>query len=404
MSSPSLDTVDLSDLEHFRQGAPHALFARLRKEAPLHWSAGPGGQGFWSLTRHADVLAVSRADDDFVLEPHGGMIFDQFGPGDDRGRMMLEMDAPSHTSYRALVNRDFSSRQVGRLRAFARKRVEEVLDEALAAGRVDFVGDVAAKLPTAIIAELMGVPASERATLYDIANRVMAFSDPEFSASGGGANQEAIAEMACFAGDHARRCRAHPGQHLMTELLEAEVSGDRLADEEIELFFLILVTAGIETTRSAIAAGMLAFHDAPSEWARLVAGDVSIASAVEEMVRFSSPIHHFRRTTSRPVEIAGRRLDAGSRVVIWYSSANRDEAVFPDAQRFDAGRRPNEHLSFGFGRHYCLGASLARLEIATVLEALLERGVRLELVGEVEWMASSFAQSPKRMPVVLSQG
>jgi cytochrome P450 len=403
MSLQDLDALDLSDLSHFRTGAPHALFARMRDEAPVHWSSGPDGQGFWSLTRHADVLAVSRAADDFVIEPHGNMIFDQFGEGDTRGRMMLERDAPAHTRYRKLVNRDFSSRQVARLLAFAEKRVGEILDEALEQGHVDFVSDVAGRLPTALIAELMGVPESDRQALYEIANRVMAFSDPEFSDATGGANMEAIGEMLAFAADLAGQRRRAPREDLMSELLEAEIEGDRLCDEEIEYFFLLLITAGIETTRSAISAGMLAFHDAPREWRRLRSQDVSMKAAVEEVVRFTAPIHHFRRTAGRDVKIADREIEAGSRVVIWYSSANRDERVFRDPQRFDAGRTPNEHLSFGFGRHFCLGASLARMEIGAMLQGLLERDVQLELSGEVEWMASNFAQSPKRMPVVLSR-
>jgi cytochrome P450 len=292
---------------------------------------------------------------------------------------------------------------VARLQAFAEKRVGEILDEALERGRVDFVSDVAGRLPTALIAELVGVPEADRQPLYEIANRVMAFSDPEYSEATGGANMEAIEEMLAFAADLAGRRRRAPREDLMSELLQAEIDGDRLCDEEIEYFFLLLITAGIETTRSAISAGVLAFHDAPEEWRRLRSRDVSMKTAVEEIVRYTAPIHHFRRTTHRNVRIADREIEAGSRVVIWYSSANRDERVFRQPQRFDAGRTPNEHLSFGFGRHFCLGASLARMEIGAMLQGLLERDVRVERRGEVEWMASNFAQSPKRMPVALSR-
>ena len=365
--STDLDAVDLSDLAWFRHGAPHALFARLRAERPVHWSEGPGGQGFWSLTRHADVLAVSRAHEDFVIEPHGNMIFDQFGPGDARGRMLLELDGAAHARQRALVNRDFSGRRVRRLQGFVRGRVGEALEAALEREQVDFVADVAGRLPTAVIAELMGVPEPERATLYEIANRVMAFSDPEFSDAGGGANLAAIADMQAFSRAHAEHCRKHPGEHLMSQLLEAELEGDRLTPGEIDLFFMILVIAGIETTRSAIAAGLLAFHRFPGEWERLRAGEVALTRAVEEVIRFTAPIHHFRRTATRDLEIAGQPIAAGARVVMWYPAANRDPAVFAEPERFDVGRHPNEHLAFGFGRHFCLGASLARLEIAEML-------------------------------------
>lgn len=393
--------IDLGDLAHFRRGAPHAIFDRLRRDHPVHWNPEVRGAGFWSLTRHADVLAVSRASDDFPVALHGNMIFDQFGDDDPRAHMMIELDDPEHARYRALVNRGFSSRQVQRLFPYAHKRVGEILDAVLERGRCDFVADVAGLLPTAVIAELMGVPSSDREALYEIANRVMAFSDPEYGGGEGGANTAAMAEMMRFAADLGRERRRRPAEDLTSQLLQAEVDGECLSQEEFELFFLMLITAGIETTRSAIASGMLAFEAWPDEWRRLRAGEVCLDTAVEEVLRFTSPIHHFRRTAARDLEIAGQPIASGQKVVIWYSSANRDERVFPDPHRFDVGRKPNEHLAFGFGRHFCLGASLARLELGAMLAGLAERGVVLELAGDPEWLASNFAQSPKRMPVAL---
>ena len=377
------------------------MFARLRAEQPVYWNELEGGAGFWALTRHEEVQALGRDPFTFSVERQGNMIFDQFVEVPARPRMMLELDPPLHTRYRRLAKVGFSPRAIQRLLPAARARMSEIVDAALQAGDCDFVEAVGGALPLHMIGDLMGVPQELRARVYEVANRVMAFSDPEFSEASGGENVVAIDEMRELASELARERRDHPGEDLSSILLAPDDEGECLGEEEFELFFLMLVVAGIETTRSAIAGGMLAFHEHPEEWRRLQADPRLIPSAIEEMLRWTSPIHHFRRTALRDTQIAGTKIREGERVVMWYTSANRDPAVFPEPGRFDIARFPNEHLSFGFGRHFCLGARLARMELQVTLETLLERDVRMDLRDTPRYMRSNFAHSLKHMPVTL---
>ena len=377
------------------------MFARLRAEQPVYWNELDGGAGFWALTQHEEVQALGRDPFTFSVERQGNMIFDQFVEVPARPRMMLELDPPLHTRYRRLAKVGFSPRAIQRLLPAARARMSEIVDAALQAGDCDFVEAVGGALPLHMIGDLMGVPQELRARVYEVANRVMAFSDPEFSEASGGENVVAIDEMRELASELARERRDHPGEDLSSILLAPDDEGECLGEEEFELFFLMLVVAGIETTRSAIAGGMLAFHEHPEEWRRLQADPRLIPSAIEEMLRWTSPIHHFRRTALRDTQIAGTKIREGERVVMWYTSANRDPAVFPEPGRFDIARFPNEHLSFGFGRHFCLGARLARMELRVTLETLLERDVRMDLRDTPRYMRSNFAHSLKHMPVTL---
>ena len=393
--------IDLTDLALFERGAPHEVFAQLREEAPVYWNDLPDQGGFWALTRHAEVQALGRDPAIFSVSERGNMIFDQFGDGHDRAKMMLELDGDAHTRYRSRVKTGFSPASVRRLLPLARARMTGLLDEALENGDCDFVESVAGALPLHTIADLMGVPLEWRAEVYEVANRIMAFSDPEFSEVEVGENVGAMNEMRALAARLGRERQENPAQDLTSVLLAPDEKGVSLETEEFELFFLMLVVAGIETTRSAIAGGLLAFCESPGEWQRLQGDRELIPSAIEEILRWTSPIHHFRRTVLKETDIAGTRMRAGDRVVMWYSSANRDPAVFCEPNRFDISRTPNEHLSFGFGRHFCLGARLARMEVQVVLEALLERDVQVELRGTPRYMRSNFAHSLKRMPVSL---
>ena len=377
------------------------MFARLRAEQPVYWNEVDGGAGFWALTRHEEVQALGRDPFTFSVERQGNMIFDQFVEVPARPRMMLELDPPLHTRYRRLAKVGFSPRAIQRLLPAARARMSEIVDAALQAGDCDFVEAVGGALPLHMIGDLMGVPQELRARVYEVANRVMAFSDPEFSEASGGENVVAIDEMRELASELARERRDHPGEDLSSILLAPDDEGECLGEEEFELFFLMLVVAGIETTRSAIAGGMLAFHEHPEEWRRLQADPRLIPSAIEEMLRWTSPIHHFRRTALRDTQIAGTKIREGERVVMWYTSANRDPAVFPEPGRCVIARFPIEDLSFGFGRHFCLGARLARMELRVTLETLLERDVRMDLRDTPRYMRSNFAHSLKHMPVTL---
>lgn len=395
------DPIDLGDLRLFSQGAPHALFARLRRESPVHWCPEADGDGFWSLTRYEDVLAVSRDVETFSSERRGIMIFDASFESGGRQPMMMEMDPPRHTRLRALVNRGLTPRRVLQLEDFARRRFERALDRALELGRCDFVEDVASRLPLQVIAEMMGVPESDRPELGRLAHRVQGFDDPDLGGGGGGENVEAIREMSDYALGLARDRRREPRDDIATAILEADVEGYAMDDAAFASFFMLLITAGIETTKAAISGGMLALLEHPDEWKRLRERPEGLPTAIEEMIRWVTPIQHFRRTATRETEIRGQRIREGDKVVIWYASADRDEAIFEDAFRFDVGRTPNEHLAFGFGRHFCLGANLARLEMRVAFESMLARGVAVERVGEVEHLLSSFTNALKRMPVEL---
>ena len=393
--------IDLTDLSLFERGAPYEVFAHLREETPVYWNDLAGNAGFWALTRHAEVQALGRDPTIFSVAERGNMIFDQFGDGHDRAKMMLELDGGPHTRYRSRVKTGFSPASVRRLLPLARERMEMLLSDALEGEDCDFVESVAGALPLHTIADLMGVPLEWRPEVYAVANRIMAFSDPEFSEVEGGENGVAMNEMRDLAARLGRERQRSPAEDLTSLLLAPDGGGESLGAEEFELFFLMLVVAGIETTRSAIAGGVLAFCEWPEEWQRLKNDPELIPSAIEEILRWTSPIHHFRRTVLRDTEIAGTRMRAGDRVVMWYSSANRDPAVFKDPARFDIGRTPNEHLSFGFGRHFCLGARLARMELQVVLETMLKRDIRVELGGTPLYMRSNFAHSLKHMPVAL---
>jgi cholest-4-en-3-one 26-monooxygenase len=396
------EAVDLSDPRLFDRGAPHAVFRRLRKERPVYWNEESGGTGFWAILRHADVHAVSSDAETFSSERRGVMIFDQSYETSGRARMMIELDPPRHTQLRALLSRGMTPRAIQQLGGFARESFAETLDRALEKGRCDFVDEVAGQLPLQIIAEIVGVPEADRPKLGELAHRIQGFEDPEVEGSEGqGENAAAIAEMSAYALELARERRRAPRNDIATAILQPEIEGQSLDDDAFAAFFLLLITAGIETTKAAMTGGMLAFTQHPDQWTRLHEDRAGLPMAIEEVIRWTTPIHHMRRTATRATEIGGQPIREDDKVVVWYSSANRDETVFADPDRFEIARPTNDHLSFGFGRHFCLGANLARLEMRVVYEALLDRAVEVECVGEAEYLRSTFTNALKRMPVEL---
>jgi cholest-4-en-3-one 26-monooxygenase len=399
--------VDLVDPETWREGIPHARFARLRREAPVAWhpTGSHGHSGFWSITRHADVVTVNRDIETMSTERGGTMVFDRPELRDPAApRLMIEIDPPRHTRYRLLVNRGFTPRMTGRLESFMHDVVGRTIARLDGRTSADFVDDVAAELPIQVIAQLMGVPEDDRPYLFDLSNRLIGFDEPEYGANSG-PGSDAMVEMFGYASTLGAAKReqlaaGHAPDDIVTALQAAEVDGERLSEMELDLFFLLLVTAGNETTRTAISQGMLAFIERPDEWHRLRADRALLPSAVEEILRWTTPIYYFRRTAKTDTEIAGQAVREGDRVVIWYASANFDDEVFVDPLRFDVTRDPNPHITFGGGGpHYCLGANLARLEIRVMFEHLLDRFPRLELAGPVERLRSNFTNGVKRMPV-----
>ena len=390
--------IDLLDPERFAGGQPHEQFRWLRANDPVHWHAEPGGAGFFAVTRYADVRAVGRDPGTFSSVP-SILIADPPPGGMEMGdhQMMLTMDPPRHTQYRRLLSREFTPRAAEALRPRIRALARRIVDAVVERGECDLVTDLAGEMPSYVIAELLGIPPEDGRKLYELTETIHAA--PETRPPGAGAM--AVLQMFNYAAGVAAEKRARPGRDFSSLLLASEIDGRRLDDIDFNLFFLLLVDAGGDTTRNLVAAGMQALFEHPDERRRLQADlEKGMGPAIEEMLRFTSPVVYMRRTATRDAEIAGTAIPEGAKVVMYYGSANRDESVFPDPDRFDAGRTPNEHIAFGGGgAHFCLGAHIARIEIQEILREIFERLPDIEPAGEAEWLASTFISGPTRMPV-----
>ena len=396
---PVLDDLDVIDPATYVMGVPHDRFRRLRREAPVYRHPEPDGPGFWAVTRHADVSTVLRDPETFSSWEQATQIPDP--PEESLAmlrQMMLNMDPPEHTAMRRLVNKAFTPRHVAELQERMAQLAVEIVDGVAGRGECDFVDDVAGEMPLLVICEILGVPLSDRKQLFEWTSH-MHSADTEDTDEARAAGTNAMGEMFAYAAALAETKRAGHDDDLVTTLLRSEVDGHRLSDLEFNLFFLLLVNAGGDTTRNLIAAGMLALIEHPDERAKLMADRSMLTTAIEEMLRFVTPVNHFRRTVMKDTELSGQPLIKGDKVAVFYASANRDEDVFVEPDRFDIARSPNDHLSFGSGPHFCLGASLARLEIRLMFEQILERLPDLELAGPVSRVRSNFINGIKEMPV-----
>jgi cholest-4-en-3-one 26-monooxygenase len=317
---------------------------------------------------------------------------------------MLTMDPPSHTRYRRLVNRGFTPRMIGMLEPHIREVAGTIIDQAVAKGQVDFVPETASDLPLQVIAELMGVPLEDRRKMFDWSNRMIGSEDPEYSVSQENVQQAQI-EMFMYAQALADRRREDPQDDILTKLLSADIDGDQLSAMDFNLFFLLLAVAGNETTRNATAHGMNAFLENPAQYQRLIDDPGLIDTAVEEILRWASPVMYFRRNVTEDIDYKGHLLKAGDKVSMWYVSANRDEDVFEEPFRFDIARQPNEHVAFGGGGpHFCLGANLARMELKVFFQELTRRVPHVEAMGEPVRLRSNFIGGIKHLPVSLESG
>jgi cholest-4-en-3-one 26-monooxygenase len=399
-----LRDINLLDVDRFERGTPHDQFALLRREAPVHRHEEPDGPGFWNLTKYADVRHVSKHPELFSSQRQGTMIKDP-RPADLPliQTIMLNMDPPQHRRYRALVNKAFTPRIMQNLAPAVDAMVTGIIDAVVERGECDFVNDIAAPLPMEVICEMVGVPQEDRRRIFELGNQMIGVDDPELSpetaALGSHDYQAASAEMFMYAAKLAELCRANPGDNLGTALLNAEVDGHRLSELEFNSFFLLLAVAGNETTRTVTTNGMLALMQHPDQFRILRERPELVPSAVEEMIRFAPPVHHFRRTATADTEIRGVRIRENDKIVMWYPSANRDEEVFPNPDAFDVRRSPNEHLGFGIGEHFCLGANLARLELHTIVRGLVTRLPDLELAAPPRRLRSNFINGVKEMRV-----
>jgi cytochrome P450 len=403
--------VDLTDLDMWADGVPYAEFARLRREAPVAWcDEAPPSSGFWSVHRYSDIVAASR--DVAVFSSARGISFEE--PTDEdmaARRTIIDTDPPAHTKLRKIVSGSFSLRAVAVYEHFVAGLTEEVLDTGLAGGDFDFVDAVAKEVPIRVLARIMGLPAADLDLFIDLGDRLIANTDPEITDVVWGRDDTEAYRRFPFRSpygkqlwdlgrDIVRERLRSPGDDLLSTLLRAEVDGDRLTETDLDNFFSILVVAGNETTRIAIAQGVLAFCEYPEQWDRLRADPGLLETATEEVLRWSCPTHFMRRTAAAGTELGGAGIRAGDKVVLWYVSGNRDEAEFADPERFDVARSPNRHLSFGRGGpHLCLGAHLARLEVRIMLAALARRVARFELAGPPRRIRSNFTNGLRELPV-----
>ncbi len=401
--------IDLLSPDSFVGGVPHEWFTYLRHNAPVYKHPEPNGPGFWVITRYDDVVQVGRDSQTFSSEQErGGVVqlrddmMDDFNRG---GRMMLTMDPPDHTRYRSLVNKGFVPRMINALAPHIREITSAIIDRAIDKGdQCDFVVDVAAELTLQVIAELLGVPLEDRHKVFQWSNRMIGSEDPEYAISDELVRQAQI-EMFMYVNALAPKRREQPRDDLVTTLLNAEINGDRLSEMDFNLFFLLLAVAGNETTRNALSHGIHTLIQHPEQYRMLVDDPSLVPSATEEILRWASPVMYFRRNVTCDAEVRGQRLKAGDKVSIWYISANRDEEIFDDPFRFDITRSPNEHVAFGGGgSHFCLGASLARMEITILLEELVKRVPAPKMVGDVKRLRSNFINGIKHLPVQLAPG
>ncbi|MBI2761047.1 MAG: cytochrome P450 [Chloroflexi bacterium] len=399
----SLSDINFVDPDVFVRGEQHAMWRLLRRKAPVFWNEGtPEFPGFWCMTKYDDVMTVSRDPATFISGK--GITLNLHPDFNDPafGRMMIMTDPPRHVRMRRLVNKGFTPRMVAQMEPHVRTITTSIIDEIAAKGSCDFVTEVAARLPLAVICGMMGVPRQDWDLMFSLTNRTLGPDDPEYQTTPGDPNQTsqlAVMEMMSYYARMVLERREQVQDDLVSVLVGSDIDGEKLTDEELLYFCFLLIVAGNETTRNATSGGMLALIEHPHERARLRADAALMPSAIEEILRYTSPVMHMARLCVRDTVIRGQPIKANDKVVMWYPSANRDEDVFAEPDRFDISRTPNDHLAFGIGEHFCLGAGLARLELRVMFEELLKRAPDMELAGQVERLRSNFIGGIKHMPV-----
>ena len=407
MTSTLAGPVDLSDPDTFAAGVPHEALAELRRSEPVHWQPMDGEPGFWAVLRHSDVVNVARHPE--IFSSHAGGITVENVDEQTLARvrtMLLAMDPPRHTTHRGPVSAHFRPRMMDALEGRVRTICREIMAEAAERGEVEFVGDVAAQLPNRVIGELFGLPRQDWDYLRKLTERIAAAQDPDIGEPDG-AVQPGGVEMAAYAVElaSARRRRgvgAGPADDLTDAILSAQFGDRPMNDMDFGGFFVQLVTAGNDTTRSLLSSGLLTLLRHPAQLAALRADRSLLPAAVEEIVRYDNPLHYFRRTAVVDTELNGTRIQAGDKVAMYYTSANRDEDVFDAAQSFDIHRDRIPHLSFGMGIHFCLGAHLARLEGRVFFDELLNTFTGIDLIGDPVRIRSNLNNGLKRLPIRLT--
>lgn len=406
MATLTLETIDIVDPDlYVERGYPHEEWALLRREAPVFYYERPDvDPPFWAVTKHADILTVSRQPE--LFRSSQLLFVTKLDPGSpplDEAilRQLLNMNPPEHGAYRGVVNRRFTPRSVQRLKEQVERIASEALDEIADREECDFVTEISAKLPLAVIAEMFGIPRSDWAMMFRLSNAMIGPADPEYG--GRGEIKENLErtrlEFFQYFSQLIEDRRKNACDDVASALANGLVNGEPLPTFELLSYFALLIVAGNETTRNANTGGLYAFITNPNQWGRLRRDPSLITSAVEEIVRWTSPVIQFARIATADTELHGRKIREGDVLALFYPSANRDEDVFEQPFMFDIGRSPNRHLAFGIGEHFCLGAHLARLELQVMFRQLAERLESVELAGPVQRMRSSFVGGIKHMPI-----
>jgi cytochrome P450 len=410
----ALGAVDLLDCDVFADHEPWELFDALQRHAPVHFHPEPGGRGFWSLTRYDDVLSVVRNAKTFSSEVGGAATIADL-PEDVLAarRNFLEFDPPKHGLYRRLISTSFTPGAVGRYEQWLRELVSHRLERALARSEIDLVAELAAPIPIRVLAHVLGLSEHDLPRLIELGDKLLVDTDPAIVGELAFAGERAedrykpfgspwAGELCAIGRAYYADRRACPRDDVLTRIACAEIDGRPLSERELDNMFALMIVAGNETTRQAIALGTLALARHPAEYKRLRNEPELVRSATEELLRYSSPVWYFRRTATAPAEIRGVQIAAGDKVVVWFAAANRDFEHYPDPHRFDLARNPTDNLTFGRGGpHHCLGAHLARLEVRVYLEELRARVARLELTDEPVRLRSNFTNGLKCLPLRL---
>jgi cytochrome P450 len=404
--------INLLDPDLFADHEPWDVFERLQRDAPVYRHPEPGGPGFWAITKYEDVLAVVRDAKTFSSEVGGAATIENL-PEDvlEARRNFLEFDPPKHGKYRRLISRSFTPGAVGGYEGWLRTLVAYRFDRAMSLGELDLVAALAAPIPIRVLARVLGLPDEELPRLIELGDRLLVDTDPSIVgelAYTGEREEDRYkpfgspwADELCALGRaHYADRRACPRDDVLTLIANAEIDGTPLSSRDLDNTFALLIVAGNETTRQAIALGTLALALNPEQYERLRADRALVPSATEELLRYSSPVWFFRRTATTDAEIRGVPIASGDKVVVWFAAANRDPDHYPDPHRLDVARNPADNLTFGRGGpHHCLGAHLARLELRIYLEELVERVARIELAGEPRRLRSNFTNGLTRLPV-----
>jgi cytochrome P450 len=396
----SLPTIDLLSAGSFADGQPHTQFRWLREHDPVHWHDEPDGPGFWAVTRYQDVKFIGRTPEVFssqptILIPDGGVL-------DSDHQMFLTTDPPSHTSKRRLISSRFIPRAARALRPRIRELAATIVDSVIERGECDLADDVAGLMPSYVLADLLGIPLEDGVALYPLTEAIHAApgSQPPEAA------MNAVMTMFNYAHQVWEDKRAHPSDDIASMIANGQIDGVPVDEIDFNLYFILLVDAGGDTTRNLVTGGILTLMEQPEEMSRLRANvDGMLATGIEEMLRWVSPVVYMRRTTKEATRLGEKEIAAGDKVVMYYGAANRDPEAFEDPEHFDVTRRPNDHVAFGGGGpHFCLGAHIARIEIEELLREVLARMDGMELTGDPVWLESNFISGLKHLPVRFRAG